>query len=184
MTTSHHPETVTSRAPAPPAPRRPRRRRSGPVSLVRPTAIAVPVLTAAQRQQRRVANEIAAELTAAAREGRRPYCEPGLGMRIAEFTVAADIIAAAAAIAANPLPGALRIGRSLRGQAVAVVLHADAWSLVLRPGHGSRAPASWTVFGGIDDDFGAPMPFCLDWDVTARGVEWTEMLAAVQDLTV
>jgi hypothetical protein len=184
MTSSNHPEPVATHAPAPRAPRRPRRRRPGPVTLVRPATITTPALTGEQRERRRAANEIAAELTAAARQGRRPYCVPGMAIRITEITQAVDIIAAAPAIAADPPPGALRIGRHLRGRAVAVVLHADDWSLVLRPAHGGRTPASWTFIDGDHNAyFGTPVPFCLDRDTTVRGVEWTDMLAAVQDLT-
>jgi hypothetical protein len=184
MNSSNHPEVVVTHTPAPPAPPRPRHRRAGPVTVVRPATIATPTLTDEQRQRRTAANQIAAELTAAARQGRHPYCEPGVGIRITEITQATDIIAAAPAIAADPPPGALRVGRHLRGRAVAVVLHADDWSLVLRPGHGNRPSASWAFIDGDHNAyFGTPVPFCLDHDTTVRGVEWTDMLAAVQDLT-
>jgi hypothetical protein len=182
MTTPHNPSTTAS----PTARRRPRRRPGPfPVTITQPatTTTKTAELTPVQRNRRHAADQGAAELTAAARQGRRPYVDSSFAVSISE---APQIIATAAGLAANPAPGALRIGRDLRGRPVAVVLHAATWSLLVRPAPAGYAPTSWAfVDGRLDDLFGGCLPclgFTLDDDPSIASVEWTDMLAEVLTL--
>jgi len=184
MTTPRNPSTTASST----ARRRPRRRCPGPfpVTVTRPATTKTAELTPVQRDRRRAADQGGAELTAAARQGRRPYVDSSLAVSISEAPQASRIIATAAGLAANPAPGALRIGRDLRGRPVAVVLHAATWSLLVRPAPAGYAPTSWAFLDGrLDDAFGGCLPclgFTLDGDPSIAGVEWTDMLAAILTL--
>jgi len=180
MTTPRNPSTTASST----ARRRPRRRPGPfPVTITQPAITKTAELTPIQRDRRRAADQGAAELTAAARQGRRPYVYSNFAESISE---APQIIATAAGLAANPAPGAFRIGRDLRGRPVAVVLHAATWSLLVRPAPAGYAPTSWAfVDGRLDDAFGGLLPclgFTLDGDPSIVGVEWTDMLAEVLTL--
>lgn len=144
MTTSQSPSTAAIRK----AVRRPRRRRPGPfpVIITRPATTTGAPLTAIQRERRRRADQCGAELTAAALQGRRPDLEHPCEASVADLPKASRIIAIAAALAADSEPGAFRVGRDLRGRPVAVVLHAEDWSLLIRPARVGYAPTSWTFF--------------------------------------
>lgn len=181
MTTSDSPSTTAART----AVRRPRRRRPGPfpVIITRPATTTAAPLTAIQRRRRRIADQGGAELTAAARRGRRPDLEYPCEASISDLPVASRIIATAAALAANPDPGAFRVGRDLRGRPVAVVLHAEDWSLLIRPARVGFDPTSWTFFnpGDVIDRDWPYSSYRFDDDPSAAGVEWTRMLLAVLD---
>lgn len=184
MTTSHSPSTTATHT----AVRRPRRRRPRPfpVIITQPATATVAPLTAIQRERRRIADQGGAELTVAARWGRRPHLDHPHAAPISDFPEASRIIATAAALAANPDPGALRVGRDLRGRSVAVVLHAEHWSLLIRPSRVGYAPTSWTFFDPHPDYLDAitvgslvDSGFRFDHDSSVAGVEWNRMLVAV-----
>lgn len=178
MTTPHSPATNAA------VRRSPRRRRPGPfpVTVTRPTTT-IAELTPAQRNRRHIADQEAAELTAAARHGSRPLLHAARSTPIDNIPRASHIIATAAALAANPAPGALRIGRDLRGRPVAVVLHAATWSLLIRPARAGRTASSWAYLDADPDGVGwervPRLGLCFDDEPTVAGVEWTDMLAAV-----
>ena len=91
-----------------------------------------------------------------------------------------DIIADAPGLAADPTPGALPIGRDLRGRPVAVLLHADTWSLVIAPGRAGYATSSFVFIDGHRTEFELDhLLWSFDHDTSVHGVEWTDMLAAV-----
>ncbi|MEV6927042.1 hypothetical protein AB0M46_21415 [Dactylosporangium sp. NPDC051485] len=169
--------------PARPQPRRPRRRRPGPfpVTIVRAAATAASAVTAEQHARRSTANQTADELTSAARQGRAPRVGAtydvmtGIGIREVP-----DIIADALRLAADPTPGALLTGRDLRGRPVAVLLHADTWSLVIAPGRDGRATSSFVFLDGHRTEYELDhLVWSFDHDTSIQGVEWTDMLAAV-----
>jgi hypothetical protein len=143
-------------------------------------------LTAIQRERRRIADQIGAELTAAARQGRFPDLAHPHAASISDFPTVSRIIATAAALAATPDAGALRVGRDLRGRPVAVVLHAEDWSLLIRPTRVGYAPISWTFFDPDPSHLDAiaqgslrDLGFRFDDEPSVAGVEWTRMLVAV-----
>lgn len=179
MTTPHNPSTTVP----PTAQRRPRRRCPGPfpVIITQPATTSTAELTPVQRDRRHTADQGGAELTAAARQGRPPYLDHAVAVSISDIPQASRIVATAPGLAANPAPGALRIGRDLRGRPVAVVLHAETWSLLVWPASGGHAPTSWAFLDGLDHvDCGLPrLGVTLDDDPSIAGVEWTEMLAMV-----
>jgi hypothetical protein len=172
------------------APRRARRKRPGPfpVTITQPASTLTMALTPAQRQRRHDAERMAAELTEAARQGRQPCVVSGDEGPLGSVPDAAEIITSAADLAADPAPGALRIGRDLRGRPIAVVLHARTWSLVLRHGRNRYRPTSCAFLdggGGYSrgrDDL-PHLPFCFDDEPSVLGVEWTDMVRAVLAIT-
>jgi hypothetical protein len=118
------------------ASKRPRRHRPPdpfPVTIVRPATVAVEPLTPAQRARRIEANRMAHEITEAARDGTRPQLGPFIQLPLHRIARAGDIVRDAPALAANPPPGAVRVGRTARGHVVVAVLHATDWSLLLCP---------------------------------------------------
>ena len=97
---------------------------------------------------------------------------------------AAGINAAAPRVAADPAPGTLRIGRDLRGDPVAVLLHADTWSLLLRAARHDHAPRSWVFLDGYDTGHDPTDGyFRLDHDSSALGVAWTDMVRTILAIT-
>lgn len=159
------------------APRRSRRRRPGPfpVTIIRPAHLAAPELTAAQRQRQQDAARIAAALTEAARHGNLPYVSRGDAIDLEQVPEAQAIVRTAVTVAANPRPHTARFGRDTRGRCVAVLLHGDTWSLVLRhPRHGLPA-STWSFLDGYGDS-GSFLPFCFDDQPSVLGVEWTDMV--------
>jgi hypothetical protein len=101
-------------------------------------------LTPVQRQRRQAANQLGGELTHAAQQGRQPYITSAPQMPPHLIDEVPDVTAQAPRLADTPPASTLRIGRNWRGEPVAVVLHAEHWSLVLRPhpGHPGQPTAS------------------------------------------
>jgi hypothetical protein len=109
-------------------------------------------LTVTQRRRCQAANRLGAALTEAARDGRHhDHIATVRRVPLRELPAGTDIIAQAKTFAADPLAGALRIGRTRHGDPVAIVLHARKWSLVLRP-HRSRpgVPTTADAFTFLD----------------------------------
>ncbi|WP_213451211.1 hypothetical protein [Rhizomonospora bruguierae] len=163
--------------------RRPRRRRPGPfpVTIVQAAATVAPAVTADQHGRRSTASQIAAEFTNAARQGRAPCVGATYDVMWAiDIRQVTDIIADAPRLAADPAPGSLLIGRDLRGRPVAVLLHADTWSLVITPCRDGHTPTSFVVIDGHRSGFDLDhLVWSFDDDTSVHGVEWTDMLAAV-----
>ncbi|TDC58596.1 hypothetical protein E1258_20505 [Micromonospora sp. KC207] len=156
------------------------------MTVVRPAAIVMPALTAGQRRRRQAANRLGAELTDAARQGRQPCVEIDIPMPPRLIAEASDIIVQAPQLAADPQPAGLRVGRNRHGKPVAVVLHSDRWSLVVRPrGPATDRPAaSWAFLDGYGAVYGLThVGFLIADDPGPVGVAWTEMLAHVLALT-
>jgi hypothetical protein len=104
---------------------------------------------------------------------------------------ASDIVRDAPAIAADPLPGALQTGRNLHGRPVAVVVHAETWSLVLRP-HPQRpaqdaAAHTATSWAFLDaDGKGYRRAFIglrFDGEDSVSGARWQAMVRRVLTIT-
>jgi hypothetical protein len=101
---------------------------------------------------------------------------------------ARDIIRDAAALAAAPdHPATLQIGRSRTAGIVAVVLHADVWSLLIRTGRNSvgHVVPLWSLaYSDAPTDFNPTMmpddiAWCFDNDCSVDGVDWSDMIRAV-----
>ncbi|MFI7075040.1 MULTISPECIES: hypothetical protein [Micromonospora] len=148
--------------------------------IVRPATIPTPPLTAAQRNRRRAADQLASELTDAARQGRQcHYSELAFVAPMNLIPETPTIIAEASQVAAAPPPASLRVGRNLRGEPVAVVLHGDRWSLVVQPNRAAadRPATSWAFLDGYGQAFDmAYLVFCFDDDPSVLGVTWTDMI--------
>ncbi len=126
-----------------------------PVIVVRPATVKLAPYTRGHRRRQRAANQMAAALTEACREGTPP--RPGVDWGVAidlddprdYLTGVRDllrrIIDDGPVLAAAPPPGAVRIGRDNRGRAVVVVLHSAAWSLLLCPAQ--PHPRAWAFLG-------------------------------------
>ncbi|WKU03456.1 hypothetical protein [Micromonospora sp. HUAS LYJ1] len=181
---THHPDhtSAATGASARRASPRPRRQNNPtfPVVIVRPAMIDLPSTTAAQRHRRRAADQLAAELTDAARTGRPCLIkELILDAPMDEVPASTTIANEATQIVDAPPPAAVRVGRNLRGEPVAVVLHGDRWSLVIEaPPTATRRPAASCVFITVL----GPAPdvpyvvFRFDDDPSPLGVGWTEMI--------
>ncbi|MEU9505360.1 hypothetical protein AB0D32_03630 [Micromonospora sp. NPDC048170] len=181
---SHDPAASSTSAQQARSGRRRRTRRTFPVTIVRPATITTPPLTAGQRERRQAAYRLGRELTEAARQARHPLVdETILSTPLNVIPEALDILATAPRIAAAPPPADLRVGRNLRGEPVAVVLHSDRWSLVVRPPvavAGHRPPESCVFLQGYGKYFGMSYAvFCFDDDPSALGMSWTEMINRV-----
>jgi hypothetical protein len=167
----------------PRSPRRPRRgrRAAAPVTIVQAAVTPATPLTRAQCQRRSNARWLAANLTEAARRGVLPSHARASDCRVSLLPQTAAILRDAPSISATPPPGALQIGRDHHGRAVAVVLHAPAWSLVIRPpASPGQPPVSWAYLDGFDLGRDVKhMDFCFDDDCSVAGVEWSDMLAAI-----
>jgi hypothetical protein len=161
-----------------------------PVTIVRPALVALPPLSAVQRDRRRAASRLAAELTdAALRRRRRPiHHEVDLYLRV-EISGEA-IIRDARGIAAAAPPGAVQVGRDRRGRALAVVLHAEDWSLVVDAvtivTRGWRPPVTWVFLDrpDLEEEFGAPyLAASFDYDGGIAGVAWSDLVTDVLAIT-
>ncbi|MET7951051.1 hypothetical protein [Micromonospora sp. NPDC005324] len=187
MSDSYRPDSLPpmTGASARRASRNPRRRNNlnGPVVTVRPATTHLPTTTEAQRLRRRAANQLAAGLTGAARTG-RPGLFPVLVLTapIDENPQAATIIGEAVQLVAAPPPAAVVVGRNLRGDPVAVVLHSDRWSLVIET-HPAAARQPAVSYAFIDGSAGQVLALCFDDQCGALGVAWTDMTHHVLAMT-
>ncbi|MBM0273962.1 hypothetical protein [Micromonospora tarensis] len=167
------------------ASRNPRQRDnlSWPVVTVRPATINLPTLTVTQRHRRRVADQLATGLTVAARTG-RPSLFPVLALTapVDEIPRITTIIDEALQLVAAPTPAAIRVGRNLRGERAAVVLHGDRWSLVIET-HQAAARQPTVTYAFIDGSGGHCLALCFDDHPNALGVAWTEMTHHVLAMT-
>ncbi|WP_189115602.1 hypothetical protein [Pilimelia terevasa] len=107
-----------------------------PVTVLQPATVALDRLTPQQKQRRRQANQIGHALTphhsnrtTTAEFGLVPDPDLHLPPQMAE-----QIAAQAQTLTADPPPGAMLIGRTLRGAVAVVVLHAHSWSLAAHAG--------------------------------------------------
>jgi hypothetical protein len=163
---------------------------SFPVTIVRPATTPLPTLTAVQRDRRRAASRLAASLTYAAR-GRSRRGHPDV---VAGFVpwpeTGSQIIREAPDLAAAPPPGAMQVGTNDQGRPVAMVLHADRWSLVLHAArirtYGWQPPVSWVFVDRPDDpdwhdEFG--IDYLADSFDHEHNVAWTHMVTTVLALT-
>ncbi|GAA0932935.1 hypothetical protein [Virgisporangium aurantiacum] len=124
-----------------------------PVTIVRPALVTLPPLTAVQRDRRRAARKLAADLTERALRRRwRPVYHP-VDLHLCVDRDGEAIIRDAPDIAAAP-PGAVQVGRDRRGRALAVVLHAEDWSLVIDAfainTYGWQPPMTWVFLDRPD----------------------------------
>jgi hypothetical protein len=125
-----------------------------PVVIVRPATVALPRLSAAQRNRRRAAIRLATDLTDAAVHGRAmrwtnhevTWCFPTVSLAnrpapnldddpdaYSQYVDVSseEILRDAPDIAAAPAAGAVQVGRDRFGHPVAVVVHAQRWTLVI-----------------------------------------------------
>ncbi|MEV4511513.1 hypothetical protein AB0K00_21375 [Dactylosporangium sp. NPDC049525] len=139
------------------------------------------MVTADQHGRRSAANQTAGEFTTAARQGRSSRVGATYDVMWAiDIRQVTDIITDAPGLAADPTPGALLIGRDLRGRPVVVLLHADTWSLVIAPSRAGHAASSFVCIDGHRSGFDLDhLVWSFDDDTSVHGVEWTDMLAAV-----
>lgn len=100
---------------------------------------------------------------------------------IADHPWARDIIRDAAAMATAPRPDTLQIGRTRTAGIVAVVMHADAWSLVIRPRRrpdGALAAAFTLAFTDTERSR-YRVAWRFDHDCSVDGIDWSDMTRAV-----
>lgn len=152
-----------------------------PVVIVRAASVATTPRTPTQRARRADAQQLAAALTDAARHGVLPWYDPGCGCAVSEIPRAAAIVREAPAMAAAGPAGALQVGRDRHGRAVAVAVHAERWSLVIRPTTRPHQPAvSWAFIDGYGHDTGpGHICFRFDNDGSVAGIAWSDMLSTV-----
>jgi hypothetical protein len=159
---------------------------SFPVEIVRPATTPLPPLTAVQRDRRR-----AASLTYAARRRRARGGHPDVAAGFVPWWVTRrQILREAPDLAAAPPPGAVQVGTNDQGRPVAVVLHADRWSLVLHAArirtYGWQPPVIW-VFTDRPDDPDWHGEFGIDYLASSfddeTDVAWTHMVTTVLALT-
>lgn len=163
-----------------------------PVTVVRP-AVSPPVAaTPAQRIRRRDAAAWAATITWRAQDSTEPHLVR-YRLRTASVRATAwtrDVIRDAAALAATTHPWTVQIGRARAVGIVAVVIHADTWSLVIRTHtrDGILQPGYAVAFTDADTTKrpsrpGAPprrvVAWSFDHDTTEHGAAWQAMLRAV-----
>ncbi|RSM64058.1 hypothetical protein DMB66_21350 [Actinoplanes sp. ATCC 53533] len=169
---------------------------SFPVTIVRPATTPLPPLTAVQRDRRRAASRLAAELTDTTPRRRRRVRHPDFNAAncLLPWPVTGrQIIHDAPHVAAAPPPGAVQVGTDDHRRPVAVVLHADRWSLVLHAArirtYGWQPPMSWVFLDRPDDpdwydEFGVDyLTDSFDPVYGVDTVEWTHMVTTVLALT-
>lgn len=146
------------------------------MTIVRPATVTVEPLTSTQRKRQTEANQMAGEITEASRGGTRPWLGSDLHLPLDYMPRIRDLVGGiirnTPVLAANPPAGAVRIGRNNRGRVVVAVLHAAAWSLLLRPAQ--PCPAVWAF---LDEFGGHPIWFYGDGDRLT--LQWDEMTQAV-----
>lgn len=153
-----------------------------PVVVVRPATVKLAPYTRRHRRRQRAANQMAAALTEASRDGTppRPGVDWGMTINLDDpwdfLTGIRDLLRSlirdAPVLAAAPPPGAVRIGRDNRGRAAVVVLHAAAWSLLLCPAR--PHPRAWAFLGAYHGL--ALSIYTADERLNAQ---WNDMLDAV-----
>ena len=164
-----------------------------PVTVVRPATTTLH-LSPVQRARRRDAATWAAGITWRAQDSgtRTAVADRPRTASPSTISWARDVIRDAVPLAESAHPARVQIGRTRAAGIVAVVIHADTWSLVIRTRH--RSGALDAVYSLAFHDAHTttqprraapmsrrPVAWNFDTDTTAAGAAWHHMLRAVLD---
>lgn len=113
--------------------------------------------------------------------------EPGIEHPLRAIAGADRLVAEILDVTSASEPGTVTLAHARGRRLVAVVVHGDTWSLVLRPDQHrnpsrlARTATTWLFHDEYRDEQDLPLAFCFDGDESLPGM-WTAMVAEVLGL--